>query len=231
MKRLALLPIVLLAACSAPTAASVWKRYESTGRPQIEAPIGAIEDLKPQLRFPCVLAVAPPESWRHRQWSAEEQRAISETVGASGLVSRVVFLPRLLIESAEGSYVRRVREAGARMGADVVLVTGFETENGCPGNPLAILYLTLVGTVIVPGTNHTSVTVMEGIVADVRNGYVYAAGRGDAEARVTAPLAAPVRDDLDTRSRSEALRKMLEDLGRTALRPAAPGRAYPTPLK
>lgn len=63
MKRLAVLPVLLLAACSTPTAASVWKRYESTGRPQIEAPIEALSCMLEDLGRTTLRSAAPGRSY------------------------------------------------------------------------------------------------------------------------------------------------------------------------
>jgi len=96
---------------------------------------------------------------------------------------------------------------------------------------LSVLNLTLVGMVIVPGHHKEALTIIEGVVFDNRNEYVYLVASAEATSVATAPLALLDDRDASRKSRLGALHRFGDALAREAhrFRPGPPGPRYETP--
>jgi rhombotail lipoprotein len=200
-----------------------------------------IEQLRPQLTPPIRLAIAPP-LYEHGSPEQEGEREAIEAWSAelkkSGLVKEVILLPNVLLGTpSQGrhthDYFKAVRVAAARVQADAVLVMSSVTDVSSYLNPLSILDLTVVGTYLVPGHSKDALTIVEGIVMDNRNEYVYWTGSARATGTTTAPLALIDRDDAVRRSRVAALKAFGERLTAnvSSFKPVPPGERYDSPGK
>ena len=56
------------------------------------------------------------------------------------------------------------------------------------GNPLTVLYATVIGCWIVPGSTAETVSMMQGVVIDNRNEYLYASYESEGSSKVTKPV-------------------------------------------
>ena len=181
-----------------------------------DADVERVERLKPQLPIPFRLAVAPPirEEYGVKPDPARlhaEIRAWAEPLLQSGVVSEVLVLPRMLLQTPlQGKhthdYFKAVRVAAARVQADAVLFLTSVTEVESSVNPLVILDATLVGLLVSPGHRREALTLVEGVLLDNRNEYVYWTGMTEGRSTRTAPAACIDGRSAARESRSEALR-------------------------
>lgn len=189
-----------------------------------------VEAIRPQLKVPFRLAVAPPLWRRDKTWSREE-RAEIESWGPEltkmGLVSELVIVPSatwdLDADAKSTSWLEHLRVAAARHHADAVLVIRDVDDTSTWMNALSILDLTIVGAWIFPGHSAEAVSLMEGLVIDNRNEYLYCSGQGEGSKRVTLPLAYIEEGELADQARLAALKSLeavLLERARTALVPA-----------
>ncbi|HYE99065.1 MAG TPA: hypothetical protein VEJ18_09150 [Planctomycetota bacterium] len=175
-----------------------------------------VERLKPQLAIPFRLAVAPPIREEYGvppdpARSHAEIRAWAEPLLKSGVVSEVLVLPRMLLRTpVQGrhthDYFKAVRVAAARVQADAVLFLTSVTEVEAYTNPLCILDATLVGLLVSPGHHREALTLVEGVLLDNRNEYVYWTGMTEGKGLTVGPLATVDGRTAARESRSDALR-------------------------
>jgi len=209
-----------------------------------DADVLRIEQARPQLQFPIRLAVVPP--WMFRRYagatgepkSTDGQRAEivawGEKLRQEGVVSDLIIIPDILVTmtpSRSQGYVKDIRMAAARVQADAVLVLRSTTTVGSYVNPLCLLDVTIVGMFVAPGHDKDALTLVEGLVFDNRNQYVYMAGTGEGKGTTVAPLASISELDAVKESRCSALRSFGEvlekELGR--MKNVVPGPLYPSP--
>jgi rhombotail lipoprotein len=176
-----------------------------------------IEAIKPQLHAPIRLAVAPPLWRRDLHWTSGERAEIEswrQELVDSGFVSDFVLIPPITYELGGGaaagakSTFEQVREAAARHHADAVLVIRDVDDTSEWGNPLSILYATIVGCWVVPGTSGEAVSMMQGLVIDNRNEYLYASYESEGSSKTTKPVQSLDFDALRLAARVTALREM-----------------------
>jgi len=202
----ALTGLFLLNACSTtgPSIDDLHGRLSTQPLALTPRTLGELAQLQPQASGPLRLAIAPPvrasESvapfWPGLRlsdrgssglgsWTSEEADVIERwcaELREEGLIAEASFLPNLFLAEYDGQIeMLGLREAAARQGADAVLIVETATGYEDSANALAFLDITLVGGFIFPGHRVYSRTVMQGMVLDVQNEFVYAAGRGDAE--------------------------------------------------
>jgi rhombotail lipoprotein len=174
-----------------------------------------IEAIRPQIQVPFRLAVAPPVWRREATWSREELAEIESwgpELSKLGLVTELVVIPEATYAMNAGStsegWLERLRVAAARHHADAVLVIRDVEDTSSWMNVLSILDLTIVGAWIFPGHQAESVSMMEGLVIDNRNEYLYCSGHGEGSAKVTQPLAYMEVGDLRREARVSALKQL-----------------------
>lgn len=200
-----------------------------------------IEQAKPQLPIPFRLAVLPPSMFNQRAWGqtgeTEGQRteimAWGEKLRQEGIVSDLIIIPEILASQMRSqNSVKDIRLAAARLQADAVLVLRSTTEVDGYLNPLSVLDLTIVGMFLSPGHHRDALTIVEGMVIDNRNQYVYFAGSAEGTGTTMAPLAAIEEKDAIRDSRRAALKAFGELLlreGRRLARIPAAGPRYDSP--
>jgi rhombotail lipoprotein len=190
-----------------------------------ELTVEQIERLQPQLRLPARIAVAPPvtayrESWRAdplTTWRPEEVAVIEswrEPLRSAGIVEDLFILPGGLIQGCapqdHGCRLRAERAAAARLHADAIVIVSFATSTDEYVNPASILYITVAGLWLVPGSHRNALTVAEGVLLDNRNEYLYAFARGEGESKLTRPAMYADTPSVVRSSRVEALKRFGE---------------------
>jgi len=173
-----------------------------------------IESIRPQLHAPFRLAVAPP-LWRNDlRWTGAERTEIEswkrEFVDA-GLASDVVLIPSITYEMGSGTPAGRleqVREAAARHHADALLLIRDVDDQSSWSNALSLLDLTIVGCWLVPGHSAEAVSMMQALVVDNRNEYLYASCEAEGACATTKPVAYLDTRKLRTDARVAALREL-----------------------
>lgn len=178
-----------------------------------------IEQLKPQIKAPFRLAVAPLIQATHGYWheprglmegEREEIVAWGEKLKKAGIISELLLIPNMLldlgVDRQRSSYVKAIRVAAARLQADAVLFLRSVTDTDSYANPLALLDCTIVGMFLVPAHHRDALTILEGMIIDNRNQFLYFASSAEGTGSATAPLAMFDARDAIAESRRNALR-------------------------
>lgn len=177
-----------------------------------------IEKLKPQLKFPIILAVTQPSRWKG--WTVDEIKVI-ESWGAPlkkiGFIKELIILPESFSHHCgwQSSYFCKIsadRKTAARFNADALLVMSTNTENDSYSNPLSIFNVTIIGMWIAPGHHRNSHTIVEGTLIDNRNEYLYAFARAHGEEKKVRPYVYTDWDLSMKDSRLKALKKFGEKM-------------------
>lgn len=180
-----------------------------------------IEELRPQLKPPIVLAVAQPQDGN---WTREEIKIIESweaPLKEMGFVSQLVVLPKAYTGNCgfENYYKCRFeaeRKNAAQFRADALLSTNDITRTRRYANFLSVLNLSIVGLWIVPAHHVEALTIFEGSLIDNRNKYLYAFARTYSEKKIIRPFIYADFDEVRETSRREALKyfgeKMLDEL-------------------
>jgi rhombotail lipoprotein len=146
---------------------------------------------------------------RKADWVAADKERLKRRLGPlleEGLVSEIVFLQDPTIR---GHQPARIRQAGMRYGADVLLVINGLGAVDRFNNASAWLYPTVVGAYVASGTESRALFMLEGSVRDARAGRVMA--REHAEG--TASLIGPAMSVHDAEVLRQAKEAALDDLG------------------
>ena len=174
--------------------------------------IARAKNLRPQLRKPFRLAIFLPEpESKHWDWNTrdkEEVRDIAEFLQNRRIVSQFAFLNTL---TAAGSSPAEIRLAAARQGADALLVLKGRAKTTRSWNPLAFLYLTIVGYFVVPGTNIDALMTIESALFDVGNGYVYSTNEADGEGDTFGPGGVVREENALLRAKRRALETLAQE--------------------
>ena len=114
-----------------------------------------------------------------------------------------------------------------------MLVVASATEVDRYFNVLSVLYLSIVGAWIVPGTHKDALTLMEGVLLDNRNEYLYASVQAEGKGGVCAPSLYAEDSDAMKKSRLAAMKAFGQEFTRRACRlsPSPRGDRYETPGK
>ena len=181
--------------------------------------------LRPMAKLPLRLGIylSPYAGPGGGMWTeADKQKLLSlrEDVKRSGLAADVFFISGLTVEpGATATELKRIRLAAARHGADAVLVVKAAVQVDDYVNPLSLLYLTIVGLWVVPGTHYDALFLVRGGLWDVRNEYLYMTAEAEGIGkRVGTPLWVRSRGAVDEARESpikdfqEELRKRMNTL-------------------
>lgn len=187
------------------------ERLQAENRVFTDLDVLRIEKLRPQLQIPFRMAVVPPSDDRwgvpndgmHRQIEA-----LGETLKSEGLISELVILPRLLLSTGgyyrDAAWLGGIRAAAARCRADAVLLLGSVSDVDRYINPLSLLNLTIAGMWIFPAHHRDALTILEGVLLDNRNEYLYVVAEGEGTASLLAPYAYIEDEDAVRKSRGRA---------------------------
>jgi len=204
-----------------------------------DADVLRAEQARPQLQFPIRLAVVPPTMFNRRgtgdrretEGQRKEIMAWGDKLRDAGVVSDLFIIPELLLSTVHTqSYLKDIRIAAARLQADAVLILRSSTDVDSYANLLCALDLTFVGMFVVPAHQKDALTIVEGMVLDNRNQYVYLAGSAEGMGTSFGPLVMVDERSAVRESRIEALKAFGDLLLREGrrLRGGAPGTLYPS---
>jgi len=140
--------------------------------------------LKPQLSFPFKLAVYfnhPPEgSWSQQwQWRVQDKEillAMEEELQARRIISEMVVITG---PEMTGTNLGAIRVAAARHSADAVLVITGIADIDDYNNLLAMTYVGLVTALFVPGSEIDALFMVNAILWDVNNQFLYFAAEAE----------------------------------------------------
>ena len=145
-------------------------------------------DLKPQLAFPCRIAVyLCPDTGSLWRWCAKDKEILdrcADTLRAAGIVSDMFVMSDMVVQ---GTDEKQLRLAAAKHGADALLIIKGAAQIDSYVNPLAVLNMTLIGGFILPASHRDALFLMHGCLIDVGNGYLYASVESEGEGGVMRP--------------------------------------------
>ena len=172
--------------------------------------IQEVRALKPQLAFPCRVAVylKPPidGEWR---WTSQDKEILdssTKVLQTEGIASSVVLMSGMFAKDGD---LKQLRMEAARYGADALLVIQGIQQTDRYVNPAAMLNLTIVGGFIIPASHRDTLFLLEGVLVDVGNGCLYASVESEGEGSIVRPTF--IIDDKEAISRAK--KRALERLG------------------
>ncbi len=179
--------------------AGMAKDLRQAGPAVTDAEIAKVLSLKPQLKLPFRLAVFLDSSYaRYSRYSwsqndfdvAEKKELLTQLMGPKDIVSDAFFISHSdITASREGITLADIRLAAARYHADAVLILKSNSNTDTYPNFLSILYITIVGFWIAPGSHCDAIHMVHGTMYDVRNEYLYIGAESDATDSIIRPLA------------------------------------------
>ncbi|EPG74576.1 hypothetical protein LEP1GSC058_3819 [Leptospira fainei serovar Hurstbridge str. BUT 6] len=188
--------------------------------------------IKPQLKFPFRLGVYILDSQSdHYRIDSNNKTTILDAekiLKSEGIISQMFLITESVYDldgNNSGSFrnyykersrsldnIKKIRILAARYGADAVLVVKPKNVYKKDANYLSMLYLTLVGIWLVPGSHRDSVFSFQGTLWDVRNEYLYVTAESESEKSVTRPLGWIDDDAIVKENKEAALKEFYEEL-------------------
>jgi hypothetical protein len=177
--------------------------HEDAG-PFTDDDIKQIQTLRPQLDFPCRIAVAlkGEGDWHWTFKDRQLMEAWADTLRKEGIASDVVFMSTMFMQ---GDTIKDMRAAAAKHGADALLVVKGAALTDSYMNPAAVFNVTVIGGFIVPGSHRDALFLMQGGLLDVRNGFLYASVEAEGEGSTMAPTFIIEERDAIDRAKHQAL--------------------------
>ncbi|BCA55126.1 conserved exported protein of unknown function [Nitrospira sp. KM1] len=174
-------------------------------------------ELKPQTSMPYRLGlyfvrknVPMKQSVKKADWHSVDKETLLRKLlplRDEGVLTDVVMLAETTLQ---GTGLRDIRLAGARYGADAVLVVDGAAAVDRYNNGYAALYATLVGAYFAPGTESSALFMIEGSLWDVRSEFLYATQLVEGQSTSVGPAAMIEDRDVVAQAKAEAL----EEFGR-----------------
>jgi hypothetical protein len=106
---------------------------------------------------------------------------------------------------------KKIRTAAARYGTDAVFIIHGDYDVSGRSNIASVLYLSIVGMWVIPGSHRDIRYISDGTLMDTRNGYIYLSVEQNAEGSVVGPLMLVEEDVAIKEARSEAMKQMRDD--------------------
>ena len=211
-KCLPIISLALLAGCEgygAPSFRSYTHERLNDGSLQTtDTAIANVRGLKPQLQFPCRIAIYLKPGEHEWRWTPDDKTAMlkwANELKQAGIASDVFALPDLVANADGKTDVRALRIAAARCGADVLFVIHGAVQTEGHKNLASVFDLTIVGGFIIPASHRDSLFTIEGILLDVDNGYIYTAVQAEGEGKIMRPTFVIEDKDAVDRAKFKAL--------------------------
>ena len=208
---LCLLAMLLTACASGFDRGGLQQQLNSQKGQFTETEIKKLYQLRPQIRFPVRLAVAPFSGY-HTRWTQSDRDMVLrhfDPLQKEGILREVIFLPNLVMKKQS---ILAARRAAARYQADAVLVVNVAAEVDSYGNPLALFYLTIIGLWLAPGSHKDALCLGEAVLFDVGNEYIYLSAEADGEGSTWGPLALIEEQDAIDRAKKKALTNLCAEI-------------------
>ncbi|MCO6430707.1 MAG: hypothetical protein J5J00_07580 [Deltaproteobacteria bacterium] len=217
MKRF-LLPVITLSliSCSTGFDRGALRAQLAPREPQInDSQVQMERKLQPQVRAPFKMAIALQLPGAYRQnwrWNSEDRELVEKwglDLQRRGKLSDFFIMNEMFLE---GDSTAALRRAAARHGADAVLMVSAASEVDNYLNPSSLLYFTIVGAFIAPGSHKDALFMIEGELVDVNNGYLYAAAQSEGEYSTVRPAYFSEDKDALAPAKKEALMAFGEEI-------------------
>jgi rhombotail lipoprotein len=184
--------------------------------------IAAARAMKPQLRFPCRMAVYFKPGDHDWRWTTEDRAALetcAKQLKAEGIASEVFPLPEMLV--GKDTDVKCLRLAAAKCGADVLFIIHGAAQTDSYKNAASVFDLTIVGGYLVPGSHKDSLFMMEGLLIDVDNGFIYTGVQSEGVGKIIRPTFRIEEKDAIARAKTKAITDFGEEVVQRLRRLAA----------
>jgi rhombotail lipoprotein len=203
------LSLLILSGC-----ASGFDRGALVERLQKEGGVYEVQDkeiqdvraLKPQLTFPCRIAIylKPPSGndWRWTSQDKEILNSAAKVLEKEAIASSIIPMNEMF--SQDGS-LQHLRMEAARYGADALLVIQGVHQTDSYLNPAAVLNLTVVGGFLIPASHRDTLFLTGAVLVDVNNGCLYASAESEGEGRIVRPTFIVEEKEAINRAKKKAL--------------------------
>lgn len=169
---------------------AMFSRLQLDQTPETDEEIVKVQALQPQLPFPCRVAIYLPPRVNGR-WSAHEKEIIDSWTAPlknEGIVSDMFVMSDMITTgSKDGPNLKDLRIAAARHGANALLIIQGDYDVDSYQNPAAVFNLTIIGGYIIPASHRDALFVLQGVLVDVGNGFLYASVEAEGEAHTIRP--------------------------------------------
>ncbi len=176
-----------------------------------DAGIADVRGLKPQLQFPCRIALYLKPGQHDWRWTPEDKAAMQQWAAElkrEGIASDVFPLPELVVNNSDGKTdVKGLRLAAARCGADALFVIHGAAQTDSYKNFATVLDLTIIGGYVIPSSHRDSLFMIEGVLIDVDNGYIYTAVQAEGEGKIIRPSFVIEDKDAVAKGKAKALKQ------------------------
>ncbi|MCB1189862.1 MAG: hypothetical protein H7A23_18520 [Leptospiraceae bacterium] len=188
---------------------------------------------KPQVKFPIRIGVYLMEGNNSKHWrfdSTDKQSLLSIEEGLikKGVVSQIFYISESIgyvgtskdyATTKKGEYtknqpldLKKIRRLASKYGADCVLLVKGGNYMEEDSNVFSILYATIIGLWIVPGSIRNSLFVVNASMWDVRNEFLYLTAEAEAEEKITRPYGFLNEKDLIKRTKDKAFESLKIEL-------------------
>jgi rhombotail lipoprotein len=147
---------------------------------------------------------------RHIDWLSADKDLVT-TMLAPLQTEQILTETFLLVDSTiRGNDARRIRQAGARYGADLIVTfDGVAAVDRYNNRKASLLYWTILGAYVADGTQSDALSVIRASILDVKSGLLLASHEAEGHAETVGPAAF-----VDDRATIEQAKKQaLEQLG------------------
>lgn len=177
--------------------------------------IQEVRALKPQLAFPCRIAVyLKPPSGSDWRWTTQDKEILNHSAKVlekEGIASSIIPMSGMFAKDGD---LKHLRMEAARYGADALLVIQGVQQTDSYLNPAAVLNLTVVGGFIIPASHRDTLFLVEGVLVDVGNGCLYASVESEGEGRIVRPTFIVEEKEAINRAKKKALEELGPELVR-----------------
>jgi hypothetical protein len=159
----------------------------------VDEDITKVESLRPQITFPCRVAIFFDQSgngnWRWTVKDKAELENYGKHLESAGVASDVFIMSPMLFQSNGDKAVswKQLRVAAAMHGADMLCVIQGGSNTNTYKNPAAVLNLTIVGGYIVPTAHCDALLTIQAKMIDVRTGFLFAGIEAEGEGHIVQP--------------------------------------------
>lgn len=175
-------------------------------------------ELKPQLPSPFKLAVffAPPKyGWRYGtswNWTGEDKDALIQM--KNDLMNKNIISDMFVLSDAilEGTDNKAIRLAAARAGADAVIIVNGVSSVDRYNNVWGGTYFLIVTPFFIPGTVADGLVMLNAVMWDVRNQYLYMSTEAEGTARQTKPAFFIEENHLISEARANAVAALKKEV-------------------
>ena len=124
---------------------------------------------------------------------------------ADGIASDVFPLPEMLL--GKDNDVKSLRLAAAKCGADALFVIHGAEQTDSYKNAASVFDLTVAGGFLIPGSHRDSLFMMEGLLVDVDNGFIYTGVQAEGVGKIVRPTFVIENKDAIARAKTRAIQE------------------------